>query len=524
MKSSPFPLIPQLTALLLLSGCASSALKDAPSAPDQPWYPGTDKQGMIVPNGSGKNTHQALRMPPGYALPTDHSLAQQRHDPVITPDHTYTLAELIDIAQSTNPDTRIAWDTARDAALSTGLARSAYLPQLTAIAVGGYASLGSHLRNSSSYNRNSPHIHGDGNVDALSLQWLIFDFGKRDAVIDAAQQSALASNISFTGAHQKVIYAVTAAYYLYTASQAHIKLIEQARRNSYAIERAAKANLQHGQGTIIDVNQAEAATAQKDLQLVQARGEVENRYLALMVAIGISPTTRLSLHMAGDHPLTTEAVRLSDQMVQNAVARRPDVLAAYAAARASQSQIKAARAEFLPKIFATGNLSYTTGSLGISGLSGYGAASSLNVSNNNLGGAILGGITMPIFDGGVRQALLKQSQDKAQSAEVQLHHLEDEAVRDIVTSENNLRTSISTYNAALKLEKAAQTTFNAALSSYQNSESSITRVLDLQNNLFTATITRSDSYYSTLISAAALAFSTGSLSNSDPAQIDPTGL
>ncbi|WP_049623050.1 hypothetical protein [Frateuria defendens] len=50
---------------------------------------------------------------------------------------TYALADLIDLAESCNPETRIAWNEARRAALAAGMAASAYLPQLTASALEG---------------------------------------------------------------------------------------------------------------------------------------------------------------------------------------------------------------------------------------------------------------------------------------------------------------------------------------------------------------------------------------------------
>ena len=39
----------------------------------------------------------------------------------------YTLPELIDIAQTNNPTTRNAWNDARDAALTAGIAESTFL-------------------------------------------------------------------------------------------------------------------------------------------------------------------------------------------------------------------------------------------------------------------------------------------------------------------------------------------------------------------------------------------------------------
>src|SRR4029453_6598509 len=52
----------------------------------------------------------------------------------------YELVELIDLAQRLNPETRVAWEAARQAAIGVGLVESAYFPVLTLTALGGYQS------------------------------------------------------------------------------------------------------------------------------------------------------------------------------------------------------------------------------------------------------------------------------------------------------------------------------------------------------------------------------------------------
>src|SRR6266702_1450992 len=51
---------------------------------------------------------------------------ERRYYPAIDPRKTYNLAELIDIAQRSNPETRVAWERARMAAAAVGLTESAY--------------------------------------------------------------------------------------------------------------------------------------------------------------------------------------------------------------------------------------------------------------------------------------------------------------------------------------------------------------------------------------------------------------
>ncbi len=395
----------------------------------------------VSPTGElrpGKPKH-GLTLPAGYTLPADQTILPRPPEAEVSTTHTYSLPELIDLAQSANPTTRQAWNTARDAALAVGITRTAYLPHLSATVVGGYThqrnnganpsvsnagEIGSLINNGINQadslgggvrNRNSGH----GEVQTLSMQWLLFDFGKREAVINAARQTQLATNILFTAVHQKVIYGVTLAFYTHAAAAARVALVAQALENARKVQAAADMRLRQGQGTIVDATQARQMTAQAELRLVQAQNTAENSYLDLMTAMGISPSTRLQTQDIANRPLTLADMRLTDDMIRQAVAQRPDVLTAYAAAKASQSNIAAAKAEFLPKVFLSGNVAYTTGHLALSSVPGVGSDSSptLNLSTNNFSSLILGGITVPVFDGGMRAAMLRQAKNQADSAQ-----------------------------------------------------------------------------------------------------------
>ena len=52
----------------------------------------------------------------------------------IDPRHSYSLAELIDIAEHNNPRTRVAWEHAKQKGDRLGIERSAYYPVLAGVA------------------------------------------------------------------------------------------------------------------------------------------------------------------------------------------------------------------------------------------------------------------------------------------------------------------------------------------------------------------------------------------------------
>src|SRR6202012_1727924 len=151
--------------------------------------------------------------------------------------HPYALPELIDLAESHDPQTRIAWDQARDAALAAGIARSAFLPNLSASVIGGYQS--GHQDKSLDGSRASGEASLDGSISSLSLKWLLFDFGGRAAALDMAKQASVISNIGFTAAHQTLIYRVSLAFYADAAARAKQATAAQSLQDARAVQAAA---------------------------------------------------------------------------------------------------------------------------------------------------------------------------------------------------------------------------------------------------------------------------------------------
>jgi hypothetical protein len=154
-----------------------------PLSPDRPWHSPEERQ--------------VIRDAERLRLPTVS----------IEPDRVYSLAELIDLAEAHNPETRVAWESARAQAATLGIARSELLPTLAAVALAGVdrdeAGLGSQF-----YRQTAPSIQ-----ISLTLNYTIFDFGARRGRIDEASARLLASNFGFNDVHRQLIYDVSGAYY-----------------------------------------------------------------------------------------------------------------------------------------------------------------------------------------------------------------------------------------------------------------------------------------------------------------------
>ncbi len=496
-----------LLLALCLAGCATSALEMAPQSQDRAWQPGTTESGAIVAGARG-------RQDGGTALPASPALAQLPEAGPIVADNAYTLPELIDIAERNNPATRIAWNEARNAALLAGLVQASFLPILSATAIGGWQG----SQNGNSAGSLGLNINGSvsGALAALSLTWLLYDFGERSNLLDAAKQGSFIANVAFTAAHQKLVGAVSQAYYAVDAAGAHVATATGALRNAEAIQQAAEARYARGIGTVVESAQARQATAQARLALVQAQGAEKDARLALLAAMGISPLAPLRIAPLPQGTLPKTLAAIADDAISAALSRRPDMQAAYAAENASQARIRAAQAAYLPKFFLTAVGDTASGHLGINAVPSIGEAPpTVNLSQNHLGGSIIVGVTVPVFDGGLRAAALAKAQADADAASARLTGTRNEAVRQIVSTNTSLQTSLEANVAASALAQAAQTTFDAALAAYRSGVGSITDATLAETQLLVARNAVADARNQALTSGVSLSLATGSVGGSE---------
>jgi hypothetical protein len=119
----------------------------------------------------------------------------------------YSLGELIDFAQSHNPETRFAWERARAQAAALGVARSELYPTLAAVAL-SLTERDDILAGSTFVRQSIETIRV-----AFDVNYTLLDFGARAGRIDAAKAELLGANFAFNDTHRNIIFRVEKAYY-----------------------------------------------------------------------------------------------------------------------------------------------------------------------------------------------------------------------------------------------------------------------------------------------------------------------
>ncbi len=453
--------------------------------------------------GASAPTPSAVRT---YEIPKETRPAPGLEEVRVAPARAYTLPELIDLAQRKNPDTRIAWERARQAALSVGLVESTYLPQLSAMALGGVQTLAMPIPKSLD---SKGYFTTDVNevLPSLTVKWLLFDFGQRDARADAARQITLAAKAHFTGAHQRLILDVSQAYFTLDAVRAQLKLAERALDNAKLLQKAAEAKLSRGLATTVEAASARKVTARARFLLEQARARDNDAYHALLEKMGLTPTIRLTIASSAGRPLPRRLADAVDESIRTALSRRPELATALAHLRASQAELKAANADYYPKIGLEGAASQNIGAMRVNSSDYY------TVDRPTAG--VLLKVELPLFDGGLRESQTGIARSKVREAQARIAKTQDEIVRQVARAHDDLNSALARYDAAKAYAEAADKEAESALEAYRLGVGTFTEAQSAETDGEQARSTQAQAYSNVLGSAASLAYATGALTSSN---------
>lgn len=435
-------------------------------------------------------------------------------NPQIDRNHTYSLPELINIAQLNNPITRASWQRAREAAIAVGATEATYLPLLSADVLAGFAQTSNTVPGEQGLIIDVPPgtitASGAQITPALTVKWLLFDFGGRDAAQQSAQQLSFAANVTFNATHQKLIFDVSNAFFQLTAARSQTSINREALDNAKVVQAAAEARLTQGVATTMEVAQAKQQVAQAEFDLTQASGRERNTYHYLLESMGVSPTLTIKVQNLGGRAMPRAVPSNLDTLIVASLQRRPDVQAALARVKSNQSGIAAAQAEFMPKVALSGTLNRNIGSYSIDDSRINGSA---NLGVNQPNAALLVGLSLPLFDGGLRDARLQAAIAQAAASEQEFAQLQNTAAREIVIAYDMLRTSLSGHAAATALVNAGQTNYDAALDYFKNGLGTLSDVSIAQTGLLKAKYARAQTLSDSFSAAATMAFATGQLTS-----------
>jgi outer membrane protein len=446
----------------------------------------------------------------------------------INPRKIYGLAELIDIAERNNPETRVAWERARQAAAAVGLSESAYYPFLVASAAAGYdrafIPFPTLTANPTHPSLSNVTITGGGSLvtesrvyrGELNAKWLLLDFGERSAVVAASREQLMMANVGFNGTHQKIVFQVTDRFYQLGTVRQKVLVARRSLEAAQQVEQAVQARIDNGLATKPELLQAQQQSAQTAFDVEATTGAESDARVALAESIGILPTVPLKVADLGERSTSEQANGSVDELIERALWQRPDLVAKLANVHAKEDGIKKVRAEYYPKVAIDAHVTETELDVSIKNSPYFG-------DHRPTYGVFLTA-SVPIFDGFARDRQMDMAKAELHGAENELAGARDAAVREVWKAYTDFKTALRKQDSATKLVTASQNAFDAVLESYKNGLSTYPEIVSAQRNLSAARSVSHDTQAAIYTAAAALALSTGDLAQPTTRSLRPAAV
>ena len=257
---------------------------------------------------------------------------------------TWSQAELVDFAESHNPETRVSWQNAIVRGEALGIARSELFPLLSAVVMSG-VERGEVPFGTRFYRFTIPTVQA-----SVDLSYAIFNFGGRRGRIDAEGARLLAANFAFNDVHRNLIFQVQQAYYRLLNASGQEAAARASLDNSEQVQQAAEARLQNGLATLPDVLEARSATAQAQYDLQAVLGEEQIVRGDLASALGLPAATMIPIQPLDEIPTPESISETVEQVIERALPQRPDLQAEAANVRAANAERQEARSAFYPDL------------------------------------------------------------------------------------------------------------------------------------------------------------------------------
>jgi outer membrane protein len=416
----------------------------------------------------------------------------------------YELAELIDLAERINPETKVAWEQARRAASAVGLAQSQYYPVLALQAAAKYAREPVPVPLSATKG-GFLDVEAQEASPAATLEWVLLDFGRRKAEVGAAKYQLLAANLGFNARHEEIVFKVQSAFYELSKARGRIDVAQSSLDSAVKVQEAAEERFKLGLATAPDVSQARQQAAQAAFDLESVQVEERDAQVSLAEAIGITPTTPFRVEDFSRLPMPTNLEESVEKVIDRSLEQRPDLLSKVSAMREKEADIRRARAAYYPTLSLQGRAG---GAFERAQIEADGQKLPWASTQQPIWGVGLA-LSWSVFDGGARKRKLEIAKSAREAAKHDLDDSRDKAISQVWRYYSDTKLAIRRLEVAAALVEASEKSYQQTFEAYRNGLSSLVDVLASRRELSRARFTQLDTRATVLQSTAALAFASG---------------
>ncbi len=406
----------------------------------------------------------------------------------VAPAQAQSIAQALAAAYDHAPDLQAAVLDAKSSAERIVQAKSGLMPNISASVTGGYGT--SLVGGSWTAGRSSLGT-------SLDYSQNIFDSGATAAQVEAARAAAEVGELQIRTTEQTVLYQVVQAY-LNVLSGRELLALRQENINFFQAQlRSAQDRLDVGEGTRIDVAQAQARLAQVQAAYQGTLGTLQSAEATFERLVGMRPQ-----NLSRSHNFNAVMPRSLDSALAEAEAGHPGILLAKAGIRAAQAGVDVALAGFGP-------------TAGISGSIGSSWTGPSGAPTDGISAQVGFRISVPIYSGGRTGSTVRQANLGQIKSEVDALSAYDQIREAVIAAWAGIQSADAQINAAQAGVSSSNTVLDGVIQERDLGTKTTLDVLNAQADLTSAREGLITASSNKVLASFALLSATGRLSASN---------
>lgn len=277
---------------------------------------------------------------------------------------------------------------------------------------------------------------------SVALMMPLFTGGALEHQLQAAEQAQRAAIARAAFTLRETARSIRVSYYEVQIAQLGLRTLDWKLTQAEELDRIASEQLEQGRIAPFERLRAQSEVAGIRQEINEATFELQEKESELKVAMGVAVDSFFEYPAEDQAPPDPFALPV---LVEEALTRRPDLVAARYAVEEGDRLLAAAVSEYAPKAYLMGmGESMTTSPFSPGGMSDTGYSV----------GVVL---SIPIFDGGVRKAREDRARARLDERQLRVRQLELEVSAQVMVARTRLMTALESVELSqVELERASE--------------------------------------------------------------------
>ncbi|WCR56828.1 TolC family protein [Rickettsia asembonensis] len=336
----------------------------------------------------------------------------------------------------------------------------------------------------------------DSNQGALTIEQSLFSGGSSVAALKAAKSGFRTSRGEYYAGEQKILLNLITAYLDCFESKEKYDISESRVRTNIQQVNTVEEKLRLGEATVIDMATARAGLAAAETNKLAAYADFQGKKANFIRVFGIDATDITMPNLPDRLPASL------DELTRKAAKLNPDIDSARHNVTSAKALEMVQKGKLLPQVSVKLQ----------SGRTNYNPQDPVVQNINNKSYTTILSVNIPIYpEGGAQYSRIRSAKNQTRNSAVQLESAIKQTQAGVVSVWEGFEAAKSRIVAANQGVEAAQISYDGTVQEEIVGSKTILDVLDAEQKLYEAKITRVDAYKNSVLAAYQMKLLTGEL-------------